>query len=136
MAAHAGPRSTLTHTCQSFVLFSLSLLSYICYCCICCRRLPGKGLVGELPDVLELDSLQVLDLSGNELEGPLPKNLTLPSLRLLNLQDNGLSGGWVSAGRQAGRQAGGQAEVGWDFVPCRFQFWPFGALLHAHLHAM
>lgn len=58
-------------------------------------RVPGAGLIGEIPPntLGKLDSLQVLSLRSNRLSGSLPSDVALlPSLRYIYLQHNELTG--------------------------------------------
>ncbi len=56
-------------------------------------NLAGKGLSREIPpEVGSLESLQVLDLSGNALTGELPELGSLESLKVLDLSSNPLTG--------------------------------------------
>eukprot|EP00250_Pteridium_aquilinum_P022091 c25299_g1_i1 orf=112-3003(-) len=55
--------------------------------------LDGNNLVGSIPDMSALASLETLDLSNNNLSGSIPESLTrLTNLVVLNLENNNLTG--------------------------------------------
>lgn len=69
-------------------------------------RLPGVGLVGEIPPntIGRLTQLRVLSLHSNGLSGEIPADFSkLTLLRSLYLQDNELSGGFPPSLTQLGR---------------------------------
>ena len=55
-------------------------------------NLSGNKLTGEVPELGSLESLQVLNLSGNKLTGEVPELGSLESLQVLNLSGNELTG--------------------------------------------
>ncbi|MCO5611004.1 hypothetical protein L7F22_065252 [Adiantum nelumboides] len=55
--------------------------------------LDGNKLEGAIPDLSQLERLEILNLSNNNLSGPFPKSLTtLKNLKELYINDNDLSG--------------------------------------------